>query len=552
MDQITESTETPSARGPAEAGLTLRDFLTDGSLARLCVELSRISGATVEVRDELDRLVTADARGWRIGGVRDGLAPEQREIVQPLVVGGVRIGAIVAGGDGAGRELSGLLPLITQTSVEWCHGFLELRHAIDELGVLIELSSLLVGASDVSRMVEQGLDSVLRVLRLDAGSVVLLREDADGIVSEDERDLILATARGLSTVWLESPEALSQKRMFDSMALAGEVVAIEDLLADPRVRIPEQVRAERLRGFMCAGLVFRGRPIGVIRVYSRSARVFSELDKRLLRSIAQQAAAAVQQSRLIRQRERDLEMERQVRLAADVQRRMLPRSLPSDPRVELAARYQPSFQLGGDLYDLFELDGRIAIAVGDVAGKGVPAAMLMALVRCSFRAHAERGLGAGEVLTLVNRDLCRDSLPSEFATVWYGLLEPASGEVEFACAGHEPPMILRADGRCEQLPIGGLVAGIDPGAVYAPSRVRLGPGELLLAFTDGVPDVMSFEGQRFGKARLRGVLEAMPAEGEKPSANGAIGRVLRELRQFGGLTVRQDDTTLVAALYVGG
>jgi serine phosphatase RsbU (regulator of sigma subunit) len=552
MDQpTTESLDTPSAPGPARAGLTLRDFLTDGSLARLCSELSRITGATVEVRDERDRLVTADAGGWRIGGDHEGLPPERRELEQPLVVGGARIGAIVAGGDGAKRGLSGLLPLITQTAVEWCHGFLELRHAIDELGVLIELSSLLVGASDLSRMVEQALDSVLRVLGLDAGSVVLLREDADGIVSDDERDLHLASARGLSTAWLESPASLSQRRVFDRLALTGEVVSIEDLLTDPRVRIHEQVRAERLRGFMCAGLVFRGRPIGVIRVYSRTPRVFSELDKRLLRSIAQQAAAAVQQSRLIRQRERDLEMERQVRLAADVQRRMLPRALPADPRVELAARYQPSFQLGGDFYDLFEVGGRIAIAVGDVAGKGVPAAMLMSLVRSSFRAHAERALGPAEVLTLVNRDLCRDSLPSEFATIWYGLLDPATGRLEYACAGHEPPMILRAGGECEQLPIGGLIAGIDLALAYEPFHVALAPGELLLAFTDGVPDVMSFEGQRFGKRRLREVLESIAAEGERASANGAIGRVLRELRQFGGLTVRQDDTTLVAVTYTG-
>jgi len=552
MHESGESVEKSLPRRPAEARLTLRDFLTDGSLSRLCAELSRLTGATVEVRDELDRLVTAGPEGWHIGTAADGLPPERRELTQPLIVGGSRIGAIVAGGHGARRGLANLLPLVTQTAVEWCHGFLELRHAIDELGVLIELSSLLVGAGDDSRMVEQAVDSVLRVLGLDAGSVVLLREDADGILSEDERDLQLACARGLSGAWLSSPESLSERREFDRLALAGEVVSIEDLLADPRVRIAEQVRAERLRGFMCAGLVFRGRPIGVIRVYSRTPRVFSELDKRLLRSIAQQAAAAVQQSRLIRQRERDLEMERQVRLAADVQRRMLPRSLPSDPRVELAARYQPSFQLGGDFYDLFSVGGRIAIAVGDVAGKGVPAAMLMSLVRSSFRAHAERGLPPDEVLTLVNRDLCRDSLPSEFATIWYGLLDPTDGTLQLANAGHEPPLILRRDGRCEQLEVGDLIAGIDRGLAYRLGHATLAPGELLLAFTDGVPDVISFEGERFGKARLRRVLESLATEPSRSIAHEAIGRVLRELRQFGGLTVRPDDTTLVAVSYLGG
>jgi len=545
------SNPTPQPEAPpAQAGLALRDFLTDGSLARLCAELGRIAGATVELRDERDRVVRAlPGGGWRIGSADEGLAPEERQVTEALVVGGARIGSITAGR--GGRTLDRLLPLVSQTAVEWCHGFLELRQAIDELGVLIELSSLLVGASDDTRTVEEALESVLRVLGLDAGSVVMLSEDADGIVSEDERDLRLQAARGLSAHWLENPEALSQRRVFDRLALAGEVVAIEDLLLDRRVRLDQQVRDESVRGFMCAGLVFRGRPIGVMRVYSRAPRVFSELDKRLLRSIAQQAAAAVQQSRLIRHRQRDVEMERQVRLAADVQRRMLPRDLPSDPRVETAAQYQPSFELGGDFYDLFVIGGRIAIAVGDVVGKGVPAAMLMSLVRTSFRAHAERGLQPHEVLTLVNRDLCRDSLESEFATMWYGLLDPASGVLEWSTAGHEPPLVVRADGRCEELSIGGLVVGIDPGAVYTLERSRLEPGESLIAYTDGVTDVMSFEANRFGKPRLRELVGQLRERGHAGSAAAVLARILRELRQFGGLTVRPDDTTIVVVRRVG-
>ena len=524
-------------------GLTLRNFLTDGSLAQMCDELGRITSTTIEVRDERDRRIVADTDGWRIGDEGEGLAPQAREVVVPLVVGETQIGSLVAGT--GGQSLEHLLTLISQTAIEWCHGFLALRHAIDELGVLIELSSLLVGTEDNTRMVEEALDSVLRVLDLDAGSVVMLSEDADGIVSEDERDVRLHAARGLSEAWLQNPESLSQDRTFDRLALAGEVVSVEDLLEDDRVRNDAQVRDERVRGFMCTGLVFRGRPIGVIRVYSREPRVFSELDKRLLRSIAQQAAAAVQQARLIRYSRRDREMERQVRLAADVQRRMLPRCLPDDPRVETTAHYQPSFDLGGDFYDLFEVEGKIAITAGDVVGKGVPAAMLMSLVRTSFRAHAERGLSPHEVLTLVNHDLCRDSMESEFATMWYGLLDPETGVLDWSTAGHEPPLIVREDGRCEELSIGGLVVGINPDAIYTAERDQLAPGESLIVYTDGVTDVMSFEAQRFGKDRLRTLVAHLREQGHADSAHEVLGSILRELRQFGGLTVRPDDTTLV-------
>ena len=535
--------DAPAISAAIDSPLTLRDFLTDGSLARLCAELGHIAGTTIELRDERDRLITADAEGWRIGEPGDGLAPADRARAEPLVVGGTRIGAIVAG-PGV-TPLDRLLPLIAQTAVEWCHGFLELRHAVDELGVLIELSSLLVGVEDVSRVVERALDSVLRVLALNAGSVVLLPEDTDGVISDDEADLRLAASRGLSDAWLINPESLSRGRVFDQLALDGEVVAIEDLWLDPRVRNDEQVRTEGVRSFMCAGLVFRGKPIGVMRVYSHTPRVFSELDKRLLRSIAQQAAAAVQQSKLIRDRRRDREMERQLRLAANIQRRMLPRVVPDHPLYDIAVHYEPSFEVGGDFYDLFEVGGRLAIAVGDVVGKGVPAAMLMSLVRTSFRAHAEGGGSPAEVLSRVNRDLVRDSLDSEFATMWFGLLDPADGSLACAGAGHEPPMIVRAAGGCDELAIGGLVVGIDADAAYEVQHATLAPGDALVAYTDGATDVMSFGGQRFGKQRLLAMLTQLSEHSGSSSAYDVLGGILRELRQFGGLTVRQDDSTIV-------
>lgn len=535
--------ETPTNPAAPHDTLTLRDFLTDGSLALLCAELGHIAGTTIELRDERDRLITADANGWRVGSADEGLAPDDRARTEPLTVDGVRIASIVAG-PGV-TPLDRLLPLIAQTAVEWCHGFLELRHAVDELGVLIELSSLLVGAEDVTRVVERALDSVLRVLALDAGSVVLLPEDSDGVVSEDEADLRLCASRGLTDAWLNNPESLSRGRVFDMLALDGEVVSIEDLRADDRVRNDDQVRDERVRGFMCAGLVFRGRPIGVMRVYSHEPRVFSELDKRLLRSIAQQAAAAVQQSKLIRDGRRDREIERQLRLAANIQRRMLPRSVPEDPRHDIAVHYEPSFEIGGDFYDLFEVDGKLAVAVGDVVGKGVPAAMLMSLVRTSFRAHAERGAPPDEVLAHVNRDLARDSLESEFATMWFGLLDPTDGSIACSSAGHEPPCIVRAGGGCDELEIGGLVVGIDKNAAYSLQHATLAPGDALVAYTDGATDVMSFEGERFGKQRLLRLL-AHPGDPQPPdNAYDLLGGILRELRQFGGLAVRQDDSTIV-------
>ena len=557
---MTEPSHTAGDRAAADRGaVSLRDFLTDGALAGMCAELSMLTGIPVEVRDEGDRVIVADGGAWRALPPGSGLDETAIGASFPLLVGGETIGRIVVGRDGPapphdGRErLERALALIARTSSELCENAAELRHALDELGVLFELAALLVDSADVRSMVDTALASALRVFRLDAGSVVLLKEDADGIVSEDERDLVLTASRGLSRWWLDSPESLSEGRVFDRLALAGEVVAVEDLLLDPRVRIPDRVRTEGLRAFICAGLVFRGRPIGVMRLYARSPRSFDELDKRLLRSIAQQAAAAVQQSRLIRQRQRQRQLDRQLALAADVQRRLLPRRLPRPTGLDLAAGYQPSFEVAGDFYDAFESHGGLGLLVGDVVGKGIPAALLMASVRASLRAHAERTPEVHRVLEAVNRDLCRDTLPSEFTTLWLGRLDPATLRLTYACAGHEPPFVVRA-GRgatTQELDVGGIVAGVDAAAEYRAAEMTLRPGDVLVAYTDGACDVMDFESRKFGKRRLQQAVRSAITEDPSAKAGAILERVFRELRQFAGLAARPDDVTVLVVRVEG-
>src|SRR6185295_6677226 len=151
--------------------------------------------------------------------------------------------------------------------------------------------------------------------------------------------------------WLECPLPLSKNRLFDRMALDGQVIVAEDLQTDDRILIPERAAAEGLGAALHAGLVFQNRPIGVIRLYSRRPRRFSDSDRRLLRSIAAQAAVAVEQARLLRVEREEQRVQRQIQLAADVQRRMLPDKPPDYPGLDLAARYLPSFELGGDFYD---------------------------------------------------------------------------------------------------------------------------------------------------------------------------------------------------------
>lgn len=542
------------------ASLSITDFLTDGSLVSLCAEVTRLTGVMVQLRDaEGRRIIRPDdpARAWE---VVDEPAPEDPGArTFPLRVGGERIGAILVSGgtpelsrDPRGT-LERLLAFLAGTSAELCEHELEVRHKVKELGALFKLTSLLAQASGMQRVLEVALEAALDVLELDAGSIMLLKEDADGVVSQGtEEDLSLSTSRNLSKMWLDWPTPLSKDRLFDKVALSGEVVVSEDLQNDPRVLIPDKAGEEGLVSAMHAGIIFQNRPLGVIRLYSRQRRTFGDFDRRLLRSIAQQAAVAIEQARLLRLREEERRIQRQLELAADVQRRMLPSKLPQFPRLELAARYVPSFELGGDFYDFIELNGHLGLVVGDVVGKGIAAALLMAAVRASLRAHAQEIYDLDTVVSKVNQALCRDTLDNEFATLWYGVLDPGTLRMTYCNAGHEPPIVIRvpkhrppSPADMDELSVGGMVVGIDRSQRYQRAVYDLEPRDVLIAYTDGLTDATNFNREKFGKKRLRAAILAILAAEPTASAPRILDLLHWEVRRFTGLSNRTDDETLV-------
>lgn len=545
------------AESPAGPRLSITDFLTDGSLAALCAELTRLVGVSVNLFDVRGRLVAPGERPgtWSVREAEVGPDPAR---AVPLVVSGDRIGWLVIGSGEprldpahARSALERAVSLLASTASELCEEEMELRHRIKEVSALYRLTSMLARAADIGRVLNVVLESALDVLEMDAGSVVLMKDDADGMSGSTEEDLTLMASRGLSREWLESPLPLSRDRLFDRQALEGDVVTVEDLRGDERVLIADRAEREGLRGFINAGLVFHNKPIGIIRLYSRTPRRFGESEKGLLRSFAQQAAVAVEQARLLRFQQEEQRIQRQLELAADVQRRMLPRAVPSVAGLDIAARYTPSFELGGDFYDFLELNGHLGLAVGDVVGKGIAAALLMSAVRASLRAHAEETYDLDEIVGKVNIALCRDTLDREFASLWYGVIDPHGLMLTYCSAGHEPTYIIRhhksrppTEKDIEELGVGGMVVGINPQEKYQRAVCRLHPGDVLVAYTDGVGDAQNFSNEKFGRKRLRATL--IKALTQQPEATAAqiLEAIQWELRQFVGLRDRTDDQTL--------
>jgi len=535
---------------PAPIGSSIRDYWTDGSVSSLCASVSELAGVTIELRDERG-LVLPVGSSADTPGIDLPIPPNA--VITPVVVKGETIGSIVVSPNSPNAEPTPVVvrigELIAMTAIERCTDVAELRHRLQEIGLLYELSSMLVRGGRVKDTLKVSLESAMRTLRLDAGAIMLLPEDTEGLARSDfEGELERSAAIGLSEDWLSSPIPLSKNREFDRACLAGEVVAVEDLPNDPRVIVPDECRTEGLGSFIGVGMVFDGRPLGVIRLYAHNKREFTQAEQSLVRSIGQSTAAAVEQARMIKMKAKERRTQRALKIASAVQKRMLPAKIPQFPGVQLAARFRPSQEISGDFYDLFHVRDKLGLMVGDVVGKGIGAGMLMSSVRATLRAYAELSDDLSRVMARTNNALCRDTSVNEFATIWFGVLEPQTRQLSYVLAGHDPPVLFRHDGKeweTRIMPGRGLVAGVIVGEKYRMETVQLQPGDVLVAYTDGMTDAVNFEKARFGRDRLletvRSFLEAQP----ESSAEEVLKRVFWSTRQFSGLAGQADDETMV-------
>mgnify|MGYP001006646337 FL=1 len=292
-------------------------------------------------------------------------------------------------------------------------------------------------------------------------------------------------------------------------------------------------------------LVSQGELIGMINLGERlSEQEYSADDRQLLNDLAAQAAPAVRVAQLARQQQQEARererMEQELRVARLIQQTLLPRELPDLPGYEIAAHYQPARAVGGDFYDfLYFEDGKIGIVIGDVTDKGVPAALVMATTRTLLRAAAERLSNPSTVLERVNALLHPDIPPRMFVTCLYALLDPATGRISFANAGHDLPYRHSASG-VEELRATGMPLGLMPNMTYEETEVILAPGESLLMHSDGIVEAHNPAGEMFGLARLEARVAA------HQGGIGLIPDLLSELAAFvGDEWEQEDDVTLV-------
>ncbi len=237
-------------------------------------------------------------------------------------------------------------------------------------------------------------------------------------------------------------------------------------------------------------------------------------------------------------------LERELQVAAEIQLSILPDELPKVKGFNFGARILPARQVGGDFYDVFQLDrNRMGVLIGDVADKGVPSALFMARAHALIMAEADIGLTPGEVMGLVNRHITRLQKSTQFVTVLYGILDLNTGEFSYARAGHEPPLILMPDGRVERVPHSpGMAIGLWESITLDERMIELAPGSTLLLFTDGMTDCRDPDGEAFGIERIKQTL----CYYTHLTAQQACDELLDTLKRYQDGAKQDDDVTLVA------
>ncbi len=313
------------------------------------------------------------------------------------------------------------------------------------------------------------------------------------------------------------------------------------------------VRAMREAGVaLVVPLVSQGELIGTLNLGPRlSEQDYSTDDRRLLTTLAAQAAPAIRVAQLVREQaaeaaERE-RLEQEMRVATLIQQQFLPRELPHLAQWQIAAYYGPARAVGGDFYDFIEMPGgRIGIAVGDVTDKGVPAALVMARTHSVLRAEASRSDSPGVILARAN-DLLVPEMPARmFVTCLFAILEPETGRIVLANAGHNLPYV-RTDAGVIELRATGMPLGLMPGIVYEETEGVIDPGSNVLLYSDGLVEAHDPQSQMYGFPRLR---EAMAVD---DAGSELLDRLLDDLHRFTGAAWEQeDDITLVTLRRASG
>jgi len=447
--------------------------------------------------------------------------------LHPLRVNSRVIGGLVVG-DPASDAIVGLLRRSLITILAQAFDARELgRETLDryrEINVLYRLGETIGASLDAHEIPTLLLTEADRAIQADAAAVLI----------GPDRHPDVAASLGTSGIVEVMVEA--SRQIIDQVIATGQ----------PRIVASPAIDSLLLGAVLCVPIRAQEKPLGAVILARREGQaVFSAGDEKLLLAIATEGGVAYDRALLHEERVQRERLDEELSIGRRIQLSLLPASSPTLPGWEFAAIYLAARQVGGDFYDFIELPevpGTINLVIGDVTGKGVPAALLMASARAVLRASSAGGPAPSAVLERTNQHILRDGRARLFVTALYGTLELTSGQFVFASGGHDPPLWVRgADRRSRLLTTRSSILGAFSQVELEDREVTLAPGDTLVLYTDGVTEARDGRGRLFGERRLRAIV----TEHAEQTAEGTAHAVLEAVRDFAGSVPPSDDLTLL-------
>ncbi len=506
----------------------------DIKLKRLCQKGSTAALIRRMVEDWNEPLCILDANGTSVFGEPGGDSEPC-----PITLEGQSSPLGWALGGRHAEDLALLVSFAAQKELESKLLAQETLAKYKELTLLYELGEKIAACLDVQELSQLVLDEAGRLLPGGAQHIgmLLAREG-------DQEGLTVQAGRG--SLFPEGLRLAPLDGITRRVLASGNAEIVNDVTEDAGYRA-EPGRLPGLRALLCAPLKTNDRTYGALVVASRSPTAFMAAELKVLNLLASQAAMALGRAQLIKARVEQELLQESLKLSREIQMGMLSTDFPrfrKNSPVDVYGFMEPAKEVSGDFYDFFQLNERtLLLVIGDVSGKGVPAALFMVMAKTLIRAIAKHESEPARILEVLNPELCRDNDSAMFVTLFLAVLDIATGRLSFSFGGHNPPLLLTRDGDAAfVLGDTGTALGVVEGFPFRQQSLVLAPGDGLLLYTDGITEAMSKGLEIFGEERLLTQVDGQVGKDAQELVEGVLGAV----RAYTQGAEQSDDITLLA------
>ncbi len=408
----------------------------------------------------------------------------------------------------------------------------QLHRAVEELSVLNELSIAISSSRGTDEVIKTIIRHSIKAISAEQGVITLVGDDA----SDPTRTLVRTMASS------GDREAYSpDQNLLGWMYINRKPLVVNNPKSDERFQGVSWT--ESVRSLVSVPMQVHSRLIGILTLYNKKHdKDFSTEDQRLLSILGGQSAQVIETARLYEEEKKLVTVQQELNLANAIQTNLLPLKAPEINGYDLAGVSVPAQSVGGDYFDYIKIDDyHWGLCVGDVSGKGMPAALMMANAQANLRGQSTFGLSVHETVERSNKLLSDSIRRGSFLTLFYGVLDVVSGVYTYSNAGHNRPYVLRADGTLETLTLGGLVVGFIGTQTYGEESFTFEPGDTLFIFSDGVTEAMNEAHDQFEEERLEAILRGMG----DATAQEYIDRVHSAVKKHADGAAQNDDITML-------